>query len=319
MSKTVLVTKPLHPEALDKLKSEVHVLTPFQDPHDELLALLRQVHGIIVGGVLPLGGSEMEMANNLEVIGRHGVGLDNVDLAAASARSIPVVYTPYGPTESTAEHALLLMLAVSRRLAQLDQAVRNGDFGIRDRLDAMGHELQGKSLGVVGFGRIGRRVAEMCRDALQMEIYVFDPYLDPEDVSEWGAVWTPELAALARAVDLLTVHVPLTPQTRTLIGETVIRAMKPGALLINTSRGPVVDEKALVAALLDGHLGGAGLDVYDPQPPQPDSPLLHLQQVVLTPHVASFTREGRRRMGLTVVEDVLRVLRGEPPQYLANP
>jgi D-3-phosphoglycerate dehydrogenase len=314
MAKTVLVTKPIHPEALDRLKSEVQVLNPFQAPRDEMLGLLPKVHGVIVGGVLPLGGPEMDMGSNLEVIGRHGVGLDNVDLSAASVRCIPVVYTPYGPTESTAEHALLLMLAVSRRLPQMDQAVRGGDFGIRDRLEVMGHELQGKNLGVVGFGRIGRRVAEMCRDALQMKIHVFDPYLDPKEVSDWGAVWVPELPALAGRVDLLTVHVPLTPQTKSLVDETVIRAMRPGTVLINTSRGPVVDEKALVAALLDDHLG-----VYDPQPPLPDSPILDLPQVVLTPHVASFTHEGRLRMGLTVVDDVLRVLRGEAPIYLANP
>ncbi|MFC2015951.1 hydroxyacid dehydrogenase [Chloroflexota bacterium] len=319
MAKTVLVTKPIHVEALDRLKEEAHVINPFQAPRDELLALFRDVHGIIVGGILPLGGQEMDLARRLEVIGRHGVGLDNVDVAAASARSIPVVYTPYGPTESTAEHAVLLMLAASRRLFQLDHAVRHGDFAIRDRLEVMGHELQGQKLGVVGFGRIGQRVAEICRSAFDMSIHVYDPHLVPGDVAAWGAIWMPELTALAGAVDLLTIHVPLTPGTRHLINEAVIRAMVPGALLINTSRGPVVDEKALIAALLDGHLGGAGLDVYEPQPPLPDNPLLGLQQVVLTPHVASFTHEGRRRMGLTVVEDVLRVLRGEPPQYLANP
>jgi phosphoglycerate dehydrogenase-like enzyme len=124
---------------------------------------------------------------------------------------------------------------------------------------------------------------------------------------------------LARGVDVLSVHTPLTPGTRQLISREVIRAMKPGAILINTSRGPVVDGEALVEALLDGHLGGAGLDVFDPQPPSPENPLLSLDQVVLTPHVASFTRGGRLRMGMTVVEDVLRALRGEQPRYLANP
>jgi D-3-phosphoglycerate dehydrogenase len=128
-----------------------------------------------------------------------------------------------------------------------------------------------------------------------------------------------DLVELASQVDVLSVHAPLTPQTRGLVSRDVIRAMKPGAILVNTSRGPLVDEGALVEALEEGHLGGAGIDVYDPQPPAPDHPLYGFDQVVLTPHVASFTREGRRRMGLTVVEDVLRALRGERPEYLANP
>jgi phosphoglycerate dehydrogenase-like enzyme len=128
-----------------------------------------------------------------------------------------------------------------------------------------------------------------------------------------------DLAALASQVDVLSVHTPLTPATRRLISRDVIRALKPGAILVNTSRGPIVDEAALVEALRDGHLGGAGLDVFDPQPPAPGNPLLEFDQVVLTPHVASFTHEGRRRMGMTVVDDVLSALRGERPLYLANP
>jgi phosphoglycerate dehydrogenase-like enzyme len=240
-------------------------------------------------------------------------------MAAASERGIPVVFTPYGPTESTAEHALLLILATARRLSQLDRAVRSGDFHIRDQPQAMGHEVKGKTLGVVGFGRIGQRLAEMCRDALHMSVYVFDPYLDPEAVSEWGATYLEDLIELSSKVDILSIHTPLTPETDHLINRDVIRSMKPGAILINAARGAVVDEAALIKALQDGHLGGAGLDVYDPEPPAPNSPLLQLDQVVLTPHVASFTDEGRRRMGLTVVEDILRVLRGELPQYLANP
>jgi D-3-phosphoglycerate dehydrogenase len=314
-----MVTKPIHLDALQRLQEEVHVLTPYQATAEELRSLLPRVQGIILGGVFRMGPADLDLAANLEILGRHGVGLDNVDIPAASERRIPVAYTPYGPTESTAEHALALILAVARRLAQMDQAVRSGNFQIRDRLEVLGRELDGMTLGVVGFGRIGQRLAKMCRDALHMEVRVYDPYLDSETVAEWGAVYVPDLVELARGVDVLSLHTPLARATRQLIGREVIRAMKPGAILVNTSRGPVVDEEALVEALLDGHLGGAGLDVFDPQPPSPDNPLLTLEQVVLTPHVASFTHEGRLRMGLTVVEDVLRALRGERPRYLANP
>jgi phosphoglycerate dehydrogenase-like enzyme len=266
-----------------------------------------------------MGPAELDLAGKLEILGRHGVGLDNVDLPAATQRNIPVAYTPFGPTESTAEHALTLILAVARRLAQMDRAVRSGDFQINERLEVLGRELEGMTLGVAGFGRIGQRLAAMCRDALHMEVRVYDPFLDPETIVQWGAVPVPDLVGLAGQVDVLSVHTPLTAGTRRLINRDVMRALKPGAILVNTSRGPVVDQDALIEALRDGHLGGAGLDVYDPQPPAPDNPLLGFEQVVLTPHVASFTREGRRRMGMTVVDDVLSALRGEEPLYLANP
>jgi len=317
--KTILINKPIHIAALERLKEEASVLTSYQTHLTEVLALLPQVHGVILGAGLTLGAAEMDLAENLEVIGRHGAGLDNVDVAAATGRGIPLVFTPYGPTESTAEHALLLILATARRLSQLDRSVRSGSFYLRDQPEAMGREMEGKILGVVGFGRIGRRLAEMCRGALRMPVYAFDPYVDPETVSQWGAIYVEDLIELAGKVDILSLHTPLTPETRRLIDGEVIRAMKPGAILINASRGAVVDEAALIEALQDGHLGGAGLDVYDPEPPASDNPLFQFDQVVLTPHVASFTHEGRRRMGLTVVEDILRVLRGERPRYLANP
>ncbi len=317
--KRVLVNNPIHPDALRRLEEEAEVLAAYTAPPDELLALLACCHGVVLGTGFHLGAAELDRAAKLEVIGRHGVGLDNVDLVAATARRIPVTYTPDGPTESTAEHALLLILAAARRLAQLDRAVRGGNFGIRDRLEIMGHELKGKVLGVAGFGRIGRRLAAMCRDGLHMQVRVYDPYLDAATVAQWGAVYVADLVELASQVDVLSVHVPLTLETHHLVGRDVLRAIKPGALLVNTARGPVVDEAALVEALRDGRLGGAGLDVYDPQPPPPSHPLLQFDQVVLTPHVASFTHEARRRMGLTVVEDLLRVLRGERPHFLANP
>ena len=315
--KKVLVNKPIHTVALERLREEVEVLTPYAASRAELLSMLPDVHGLILCAGLTMGTTEMDLAAQLEVIGRHGAGLDIVDMVAASQRGIPVVFTPYGPTESTAEHALTLMLATARRLSQLDRAVRVGNFSIRDRV--VGREVEGKALGVVGFGRIGRRLAEMCRDALHMSIYVYDPHVPPQEIAEWGATCVEDLVELAGLVDFLSIHTPLNDETRHLVSRDVIRAMKPGAILINASRGAVVDEAALIEALQDGHLGGAGLDVFDPEPPAPNNPLFQLDQVVLTPHLASFTDEGRRRMGLTVAEDVLRVLRGEKPMNLANP
>jgi phosphoglycerate dehydrogenase-like enzyme len=159
----------------------------------------------------------------------------------------------------------------------------------------------------------------MCRDAFRMRVLVYDPHIASDVVLSLGAVPVDDLLDLAGEVDILSIHTPLLSSTRHLIGRDVIAAIKPGAILVNTARGPVVDEEALVEGLRSGKLGGAGIDVYDPQPPSPDNPLLQMDQVVLTPHVASFTQEGRLRMGLTVVEDVLRVLRGQQPHYPANP
>lgn len=309
--KTVLIDGPIHIAAVEHLRQEVEVLTPYDASREKLLDLLSDVHGLILRG-LTIEGAEMDRAKQLEVIARHGAGFDNVDITAATERGIPVVYTPYGPTESTAEHAFLLMLASARRLPHLDRAVRNENFQIREWL--RGRELRDTALGVAGFGRIGRRMAEMCRDALDMSIHVFDPYVDPGEIVEWGAAPVDDLVGLADMVDVLSVHVPLTEETRHLIDRNVLSTLGENAILVNASRGAVVDEAALIDALRDGELGAAGLDVFDPEPPSPDNPLLQMDQVVLTPHAGSATEEGRRRMGMMVVEDTLRVLRGEKPR-----
>lgn len=315
--KTVIVNKPVHDAALARLREEVQVLTPYDGSYDEMMLLLESADGIILSSGLFMGPAEMDRAECLQVIARHGAGFDIVDVDAATERGIPVTYTPYGPTESTAEHALALMLAVARQLARLDRDVRKGNFHVRDHV--RGRELQGKSLGVVGFGRIGRRFAEMCRDALGMDVHVFDPYLESGVVAEWGATLAKDLVKMAENVDVLSIHVPLNGNTRHLVNGDVIRALGPDGILVSAARGPVVDEAALVEALQNGKLAGAGLDVFDPEPPEASNPLFRLDQVVLTPHVASATHEGRRRMGLMAAEDALRVLRGEKPQDLANP
>jgi len=315
----VLVNKPIHPAALERLKQETQVLTPYTATHDEIVELLPEIDGLLLCAGFDVGPQEIKHAPKLRVIGRHGVGLDNVDLQAATAHRLPVVYTPYGPTESTAEHAFLLMLAAARRLSILDRATRTGDFDIRNRAQSMGIELKGKALGVVGFGRIGQRLAQMCRVALEMSICVFDPYLDPEPVTEWGAVPFDSLVELARQVDVLSLHIPATSETHHLIDRQVISALKPSAILVNAARGAVLDEAALVEALQAGRLHSAGIDVYDPEPPTADNPLFRIDRVVLTPHIASKTEEARTLMGLTVVEDMVRVLSGQKPHYLANP
>ncbi len=259
----------------------------------------------------------IDHCTSLEIIGRHGAGVDIVDLEAADKKGIIVTNTPYGPTESTAEHAFLLMMAAARHLSVVDRALRNGDFQIRERV--VGWELKDKKVGIIGFGRIGKRFGEMCRGAFDMTVYVYDPVIEASEVESWGAVYMSDLLEMARQVDFISVHCPLIPQTRHLINSDFLSAMKSDGILVNAARGPLVDEKALYEALKEKKIAAAGLDVFDQEPPEPDNPLFELDNVVLTPHLASFTDEGRKRMGVTAAEDILRVLRGEPPKYPVKP
>ncbi len=315
--KKVLVNKPIHEDAIKLLSSETEVLMPYKASPDELLTMLPEVEGLVLCVGFKVNADTLEHAPKLEVIGRHGAGLEIVDLEAATRKGLPVTFTPEGPTESTAEHAFMLMQAAARRLSLLDRATRTGNFQIRDTV--VGVELYGKKVGVVGFGHIGQRFAEMCRDAFNMQVHVFDPFIQPEKTKHWGAILHTDLVEMAEKVDFLSLHTPSTKQTHHLVNEVVLKALGGNGFLINCSRGPVVDEKALIAALQAGTIAGAGLDVYDPEPPEAENPLFGMDNVVLTPHLASFTEEGRQRMGMMVAEDVLRVLRGEQPKYPANP
>jgi D-3-phosphoglycerate dehydrogenase len=314
--KKVLVNKPIHDDALKRLASEVEVIKCFTASTDEILEILPDVHGIILCAGMKMFAQEMDKAKQIKVIGRHGVGLDIVDVAEATKRNIPVVFTPYGPTESTAEHAFALMLATARKVVFLDREVRSGNFHIRDHV--VGLELFEGNLGIVGFGHIGQRLAEMCISALNMTVFVFDPFVSQGEITALGAEKCDSLNELMMKADIVSLHIPSTESTRGLIDEEALAALGQNGYLINTSRGAVVDESALIHALQDGIIAGAGLDVFDPEPPQKDNPLFELDNVVLTPHLASFTDQGRRRMGLMVVEDVLKVLNGEQPKYCAN-
>jgi len=314
--KKVLVNKHIHDEALERLAKEVEVLECFNSSREEILDVLPEVQGIILCAGFKMFAEEMDLANRIEVIGRHGVGLDIVDLEEASNRNLPVVFTPYGPTESTAEHALMLMLAVTRKVAYLDREIRSGNFHIRDHI--VGFELFEGKLGIIGFGHIGKRLAEMCRKALNMTIYVYDPFINEEEINAQGAEKCNTLEELMTKSDIVSLHIPSTENTRGLIDKDALDALGNKGFLINASRGAVVDEAALIHALKNGKIAGAGLDVFDPEPPKKDNPLFDLDNVVLTPHLASFTDQGRRRMGLMVVEDVLKVLNGESPKYCAN-
>jgi D-3-phosphoglycerate dehydrogenase len=272
---------------------------------------------VVVGGG-QVDGEFMDMVGpNLKLICRPGIGVDTVDIPAASERGILVINTPDAPSESTAEHAVALLMAVAKRVMVGDMYLR-GNQEI-ERSQMLGTELLGRTLGVLGYGRIGRRVAEICALGIKMKVLVYDPFVDLNTPTPEGVTLIGDRDEIFKQGDFVTVHTPLMPETRRSVGEREFRLMKPGSYLINASRGPVIDEAALIKALQEGHLAGAGLDVFDPEPPEPDNPLLKMTNVVVTPHIASGTETGIGLMMHGVADQIIQVLKGEKPPHLLDP
>lgn len=246
---------------------------------------------------------------------RTGIGLDTVDLPAATRHGVCVAHVPDFCHDEVADTAWTLLLAVARKVLQADRLVRQGQWSQNVLLPM--HRLRGRTLGLVGFGHIARKVAERAR-GFGMRVVAADPYVDEAAMAQEG-VTKVTLEELLEQADVVSLHTPLTEETRGLIGEAAFRRMRRGAILINTARGAVVDEAALVDALRSGHLAGAGLDVLSVEPPRPDNPLLQMDAVVLTPHYASTTVEALEELAEKVNRQVVQLLRGQWPTYLANP
>jgi len=309
---SVLYAMPYGPPVYDLVAAECprELRVEFLADHSDaaLLDRLADVEFVIGGR---LSAAHFAVARRLRLVQCAGVGFDGVDLEAARARGIPVATTPEGTVEGVAEHVLLLILAVNKQLLVADRGLREGRWLVW-QLRPSSHMLMGQTLGLVGLGRIGREVARRAR-AFGVRMVYFDPVrLAPGEEAELGVELMP-LDRLLAAADVVSLHTPLTAETRGLIGARELGQMKPDAILINTSRGGVVDEQALVAALATGRLRGAGLDVFAEEPLDPGSPLLGLDNVVLTPHIATATRQAMIIKARAQFANVLRVLRGEPP------
>lgn len=310
MKPTVWTEVLLAPDALERLQAVATVITQAK------WADLPGADIAVIGGSTVDDAFLDQAGPNLKFVVRHGIGYNTVDVPACSARGVLTANTPDAPTESTAEHAVALLLAVAKRVVKSDLYMRtNRPY---KRPDLVGIEVRDQVLGVVGFGRIGRRVTEICALGLKMPVIVYDPYLREIPNLYEGVTVVGSLDEVLSQADFLTLHTPLVPETHHLIGERELRLMKPGSYLINASRGPVVDEAALIRALQDGHLAGAGLDVYDPEPPAPDNPLLQMENVVNTPHVASNTPQGNGRMSNSVVDQIIQLTQGEQPTFLLD-
>lgn len=264
----------------------------------------------------PWTAARMDHAPRLRVISRIGVGYDNIDIRAATERGIVVCYTPYGPTRSTAEHAVALIFAVAKTVAYADREVRAGRWHTHF-FSLKGMELRDRTLGLVGLGRIASHVAQIMQ-AVGMRVIAFDPMLTEERANQLCLRKIDELENLLSQSDVVSLHAPATAETRHLINASRLRAMKQGAILINTARGSLVDEHALADALRSGHLSGAGLDVFEREPISSDNPLIHLQNVVLTDHIASHTWAGHHRLYEMAIHHALQALRGEKPDCTLN-
>lgn len=268
--------------------------------------------GIVAAARVRYDAALLQKVPTLKVISRTGIGCDNISLPDATARRIAVCNAPDGPTVSTAEHAMALLLAVTKKVKQAEARLHRGEkvdfFSVHD-----GIELAGKTLGVVGFGRIGRRVAQLAT-SFRMRVIVYDPFTRAE-----GCEQSASLDELLPAADILSLHLPLTKETHHLIDASRLKLLKRGAFLINAARGGLVDENALLASLESGQVQGAGLDVFENEPPPPDHPLLNREDVVATPHIAAATDSAKERLWRTAIEQVLQVLRGERPPHLVNP
>ena len=277
--------------------------------------LIERLPGIaaLICGMDEVTAKALEAADALRVISMNGVGLDRIDVAEATRRGIAVTRTPGSNADSVADLALALMLAQARRLPRHDRTLREGDWS-RQR----GRELRGQRLGLVGLGAIGKKVAQRAL-AFGMSVQAYDPYVDAAFCREHGIEIVGWETCL-HSSDVLSLHLPVTGETENLIDGEALAAMKPGAVLINTARGELVDEAALVLALESGHLGGAGLDAFSPEPPAP-GPLFEMEQVVLTPHLGGNTREAALRTALRSAQNAVAVLTGDASRAdsVANP
>lgn len=309
----VLITEPIHPSGTDRLARQTEVINLPDRPGETIDQHLPIADAVIVR-TARLDAVRLAHAPRLKMIGKHGVGIDNIDLVAARERGIIVTSTPGANAQAVAEHALTLMLLLARRIPTVSRLLREGHFEAA-RGTALASDLFRKTLGLVGVGNVGARLAVIARTALAMPVLAFDPYVRPEHARELGVDLVDDLAILLRSADVISIHTPLTPETRGLIDSTALALLKPSAILINCARGGIVDEAALLVALRKGQLAGAGLDVFASEPVPIDHPLLQCENVIATPHVAGASQEAFATIAQTVAEDVLRVLHGEPPIF----
>ncbi len=314
MSRRVLVTEHLAPRGLDAMRAaglEVDERIGLTPP--ELLDSVRGAAALVIRSATRVTEEVLEAGTDLVVVGRAGIGLDNVDVEAATRRGVMVVNAPQSNVLSAAEHTIALLLAQARNVTRADADLKAGEWN-RSRWE--GVELHGKTLGVIGLGRVGVLVAQRLL-AFGMQLLAYDPYVSEERARQLGVRLVPELEELVRQADFVTIHLPKTPETLGLVGADLLAHAKPTLRIVNTARGGIVDEAALADALREGRIAGAALDVFETEPTTA-SPLFALDNVVVTPHLGASTAEAQDKAGQTIAEQVVLALRGDFVPYAVN-
>lgn len=308
---------PLVEEEIKILEKHANVKLASSILEDALVKEVEDVDVIMVA-YAKITRKVIEAAKRLKGIVRYGVGIDNIDVKAATDHGVYVVNIPDYGISTVAEYTMCLMLALARKIIHADRIMRTASWGTwtSQPRSVRGVDLEGKILGIIGLGNIGRAVAKRAK-AFGMKVIAYDPYIDKSIAEDLGVEMT-DLETLLRTSDFVSIHAPLTNETRHMIGERELRIMKRTAYIINTARGAIIDERALVKALSEGWIAGAGLDVYEKEPPALDNPLLKMDNVILSPHIAFYTEEAVRRLEMTAVEEAIRILSGEVPSRLVN-
>lgn len=309
-----VMTQAVCPQGMELLKDKATVYVADNADPNNYLDQMQDADALIVR-IAKCDAKAIAGSPNLKVIGRTGVGYDSVDVAEATKRGIPVVITPGANNRSVAEHAVAMMFALAKNLYEGQKEMCAGNWKIRDAKKAF--ELEGKTVGVIGLGAIGRETAKICQGC-GMKIAGYDPFLPKEKIEALGAAYYASYDDLLKISDIVTIHVPLTEDTRNMIARAQLEMMKPTALLINCSRGGIVNEADLVEALKNGVIAGAGTDVYCNEPPKVSDPLLNCPNLIVSPHSAAQTREAVIKMAQMCVNGCLAVCRGEKWPYVAD-
>lgn len=309
-----VMTQAVCPEGLQMLDGVADVyVADNQDPNN-YLDEMKDADALIVR-IAKCDGHAIENSPNLKVIGRTGVGYDSVDVKTATAHGIPVVITPGANNRSVAEHAVAMMFALSKNLVEAQQEMCKGNWEIRGAKKAF--ELEGKTIGILGLGAIGRETAKIC-EGCGMKVAAYDPFLSKEQVEGYGAVYYENYEDLLKVSDVVSIHVPLTDETKNMISKKQLTEMKKTALIINCSRGGIINETDLVEALKAGEIAGAGTDVFCSEPPKTDNPLLNCPNLIVSPHSAAQTREAVIKMAQMCVKGCLAVAEGKKWPFVAD-
>ena len=310
----ILLSQKILPAGMDLIKDKFEVITAPDTSAETMLKLSEDVDAIILRTTSKVDRVVIENARGLKIISRTGAGVDNVDIAAASEKKILVCNLPIANSLSVAEHAVALMMACAKQLPYMDNAVRKGNWAARNANTPA--EIEGKTLGIIGLGHIGSIVAGKCL-ALGMKITVYDPYVR-DRYKDCDYTFCDSMKELFANADFVTLHCPNIPETKGMITRELLYSMKPSAYIINAARGGIIDEVALSDLLKEKHIAGAALDVFEKEPPLPGNPILHLDNVMVSPHVAALTKEASVRMSYDAAQAVVDCLEGRMPKFIYN-